>query len=83
MDITFQATGGDYSGGVALDGTLSTNPLHPDQLYVQSTLPNAPTTLRTNGVDDQVFVGFDGGPAGTTYDPTSTLDYLASALRRQ
>ena len=62
MDITFMATGGDFSQGVSLFGTSSTDPNHPDQIYVESVLPNAPTTVRTYGVDDEVFAGFDGGP---------------------
>ncbi len=80
MTITFQASGGDFSGGVSLEGTFSTDPTHPDQIYVQSVLPDAPTTVQTNGVDDQVYVGFDGGADGATSDPSSTLDYLASTV---
>ncbi|MFI5457668.1 MAG: hypothetical protein ACHRXM_19680 [Isosphaerales bacterium] len=80
MTVTFQATGGDFSGGVSLTGTYSFDPAHFDQIYVESVLPNAPTTVRTNGEDDQIYVGFDGGPNGATSDPTSTLDYLAATL---
>ena len=47
---------------------------------MQSVLPDAPTTIQTYGVDDQVYTGFDGGPNGATSDPTSTLDYLASKV---
>jgi hypothetical protein len=80
MTIKFQATGGNYSTGVSLIGTSSNDPTHPDQIYVQSVLPGAPTSVQTNGVDDQVYVGFDGGADGATSDPSSTLDYLASTL---
>ncbi len=80
MDVTFQSTGGDFSGGVKLEGTYSFDPSQPDQIYVQSVLANAPTTVQTNGEDAQVYVGFDGGASGTTSDPSSTLDDLDSTL---
>jgi hypothetical protein len=80
MTITFQASGGNFSGGVSLEGTSSFDPAHPDQIYVQSVLSDAPTTVQTYGTDAQVYMGFDGGADGATSDPTSTLDYLASTV---
>jgi hypothetical protein len=80
LAMAFLASGGDFSKGVLLVGTSSTDPNHPDQIYADSILPNAKTTVKTNGQDDQVYVGFDGGRDGATSDPKSTLDYIESLL---
>jgi hypothetical protein len=75
--ITFLATGGDYANGMFFDASASSN---GDQIYVDSVLPNAPTTVGTDGGPDNVYVGFDGGATSATSDPNSTLDYINSEV---
>jgi hypothetical protein len=78
IGMTFLASGGgDFSQGVSFLGPTSVS---PSQIYVASLLPNTPTTVGTHGENDQVYVGFDGGPTGATSDPASTLDNLNSTL---
>ncbi|MHB1423146.1 MAG: hypothetical protein ACYC3I_08120 [Gemmataceae bacterium] len=94
LDITFEAIGGDFMGGVSYSGPEVGIPYgvpvgNPDtsQIYVQRVLANAPTTIDMSVNKgsptpsyDQVFVGFDGGSNGETHDPNSTLDGILSEL---
>jgi len=76
LALTFLATGGDYANGVIFDATLAA-----DQIYVDSVLPNAPTTIGTGGGADNVYVGFDGGANAAPTDPNSTLNYIYSKVK--
>ncbi len=94
LDITYEAIGGDFMGGVNYFGPEVGIPYgvpvgQPDssQIYVQRVLANAPTTVDMSinkdspaVSDDQVYVGFDGGSNGETRDPNSTLDGILSQL---